>query len=564
MSMVRFRLRVILSVLLILFVLLVCRLFYLQVIQYQFYKAKLVAQTRRSIPLQAQRGDIYDCNGLLLATSIDADTVYVYTPSIVTNKDAVAESLAQILHLNAQTMKTRFNGESVYLLIKRRISDEETLALKQAHLPGVCLVKDQQRVYLRDALAAHTLGFVDAENNGMGGIEYSFERFLQGIPGKVVLERDPSGKEIYASNRILSAPHDGDHVQLTIDEFLQYIVRKELKQGVVHSRADSGTAIIMDVRTGEILALAAYPDYNPNRYYEYSAAARSNIAVQNVYEPGSIFKLITMATAINEGLVSPNEPYVNGNEFTHAGATIHEAHHLKDPLRQRRIADIVIESLNIGAARVALQIGRFRLYNYMERFQLTKKTNLGLPGESPGIVKKPELWGPTDEAIIGFGQSFSLTPIQVAAAIAVIARDGTYIRPTIVKRIFDRRGKILKEYAKSPDTRRVISAETAQKMRSIMLDVVEKGTGAAARVPGYSIGGKTGTSQKPNPNGKGYLASSYVGSFVGFIPNYRPRILILVTIDNPRGEYYGGAVAAPVFRAIATEAIRYLAIPPDM
>lgn len=563
MSMLRFRLQIVLALILLLFGLLIGRLFYLQILHHAFYQTKLQAQTRSSITLLANRGDIYDRNGLLLATTIDADSVYAYIP-VIENKYMLAETLAQILHLDVTTIQNKLSGEALYVLIKRRITDEETTALKEAHLKGVYLVKDQRRVYLRDTLAAHCLGFVDVDNNGMGGIEYAYDRFLQGVPGKVILERDPAGKEIYASNRIIAEPHDGDHVQLTIDEFLQYIARKELKEGVIRTRADSGAVVILDVRTGEVLALASYPDFDPNRYWEYSPASRCNTAVQTVYEPGSVFKLITMAAAFNERIVSPNDPYVNGNEFEHAGVTIHEAHHLKDPQRVRRVADILIESLNIGAAKLALQLGKTRLFNYTERFQLGKRTNLGLPGESAGIVNKPELWGPTDEAIIGFGQSISTTPMQIAAAIAVLARDGTYIRPTLVKRIISRQGVILKDCMKNPDIRRVVTADTAQKMRSIMLDVVEKGTGVAARIPGYSIGGKTGTSQKPNPHGKGYLSGSYVGSFVGIIPNYRPRILILITIDNPRGEYYGGAVAAPMFRNIAAEAIRYLAIPPDM
>lgn len=563
MSMTKFRLRIILSLLLVLFGLLIGRLFYLQIVCHNFYQKKLIAQTRSSLTLPAIRGDIYDRNGLLLATTIDADSVYVYVP-VIQDATGLAKALANILHLPESAVHSRISGEALYVLIKRRISDEESAALKAARLRGVYLVKDQRRVYLREALAAHCLGFVDIDNVGMGGIEYAYDRFLQGLPGKVILERDPSGREIYASNRILSSPQNGHHVQLTIDEFLQYIARKELKQGVQKTRANSGAVVIMDVRSGEVLALASYPDYDPNKYYLYSPTARCNTAVQTVYEPGSVFKLITMAAALNEGLVSPNEPYVNGNEFRWGGTTIREAHPLKEPYKTRRMADIIIESFNIGSSKLALELGKQRLYNYCERFQLGRRTNIGLPGESAGIVRKPEEWGPTDEAIIGFGQSIATTPLQMAAAIAVLARDGTYIRPTIVKRIYTRQGILLKDGLKNPDVRRVVKAETAQKMRSIMLEVVDKGTGLAARIPGYSIGGKTGTSQKPNPSGKGYLSGSYVGSFVGFIPNYKPRILILVTIDDPRGEYYGGAVAAPIFRNIAEETIRYLAIPPDM
>lgn len=547
---------------LLIFALLGLRLYYLQIIKYRFFTNRVEAQIKRVVELAPRRGNIYDRNGLLLVTTLETYSVCL-DGSQISDPQHTAKVLGNLLGLEQRQIYRAIDPNKNFIWIKRKISDGEVDDLRAAKLPGVYLIPEQRRVYLRDMLAAQVLGFVDIDNNGLSGIEYSYDKLLQGIPGKLIIDKDLSGKEIYSGNRIIKDPRDGNQLELTVDEFLQYIAGKELKKAVLNYQAAGGSVVILDVRTGEILAMLSYPDFNPNYFQQYPQLAWRNDAVQTVYEPGSVFKLITVSGALDSGAVSTNYTFVNGNYFEHGGRVIREAHSIKYPGKVRTLRDLIVESLNIGAAKLGLRSGKDNLYRYITAYRFGHKTGVQLPGESPGIVKPPEQWSDSDQAIIPFGQTIAVTPLQMAAAVAAIANNGVLIKPTIIRRILDAEGHQLKDYTANSRGKRVISEETARLMQEMMQGVVDEGTGAASRIYGYAIGGKTGTSQKIDTVNGGYIQGQYISSFAGILTVNNPRLAILVVIDTPRGQYYGGDVAAPVFKNIAEEAIRYLAIPPD-
>lgn len=546
----------------ILFILLGLRLYYLQVVKHGFFTDRVAAQIKRVVELAPRRGNIYDRNGLLLVTTVETYSVCL-DGSQIARPQELAGVLGRILSIEPIHILRLIDPNKNFIWVKRKITDQETALVRAARLPGVYLIPEQRRVYLRDMLAAQVLGFVDIDNNGLSGIEYSYDKLLQGIAGKLIIDKDLTGKEIYSSNRVIKEPKGGNQLELTIDEFLQYIARKELKKAVLRYQAAGGSVVMLDVRTGEVLAMLSYPDFNPNYFQRYPRLAWRNDAVQAVYEPGSVFKLITVSGALDSGVISTNYTFVNGNYFEHGGRVIREAHLIKEPQRTRDLRELLVESLNIGAAKLGLKIGKNNLAKYINNYNFGRRSGIQLPGESPGIVKPVEQWSESDSAIIPFGHSIAVTPLQMAAAVAAIANNGVYIKPTIIRRILDAEGRQLKDYTDNARGRRVISEESALIVKEMIQGAVDEGTGYAARIYGYAVGGKTGTSQKIDPVNGGYLPGQYISSFAGILTVNDPRLVILVVIDTPRGQYYGGDVAAPVFKNIAEEAIRYLAIPPD-
>ncbi|MDR1453071.1 MAG: penicillin-binding protein 2 [Candidatus Margulisbacteria bacterium] len=561
--MVKFeRLRGVSLFLALLFLLVVGRLFYLQVWKHQDYQAMSQEQLRQEDKQPAKRGSITDRNGILLAATVAAKTANLDSTQIP-DPQATAAQIAAALDLKPDAVYEKIKKQRHFPL-KRWISAAEENKLKALNIRGVHFTDDQRRVYLRGNLAAHVLGFVNFDDQGAAGLEYSLDRYLQGIPGKLLFEKDVRGQELYLSNRIVVEPRDGDNIQLTIDEFLQYISRKYLAAALQETRADSGSALIMDTRSGQILALVSLPDYDPNQYFKYSADNLRNNAAGFNYEPGSVFKIITVAAALELGLATPNTTFINGNVFEHASRQIRESHPLKDPDRPRYLKDILIESLNITSAKLALAIGKNKMHEIMHRFRLDQRTGI-LPGEEAGLLAPLDKVDAHSAAVYGFGQAFSVTPLQMLAAVNVIANDGVYVKPSLVQKIYDNNGDVLKDFTLRPEKQRVISPQTARAIRLMLQEAVQKGTGTLAGIPGYSIGGKTGTSQKARPHGGGYYANDYISSFCGLVPGLKPQLTILVVIDNPRNrQHQGGYVAAPVFREIAREAARYLAIPEDL
>jgi len=344
---------------------------------------------------------------------------------------------------------------------------------------------------------------------------------------------------------------------------IQYQTHKYLKEAYEQYQADTVCGIVMEVRSGDILSMVSLPDYDPNQYYNYRPERLRNNNIQTIYEPGSTFKLITVAAALNSGTVDIDSSFRNGLVFEYGGEKIREAHTLKHPYRVREVKDILIESLNIGAARLAVKIGKGILAQYIDKFGFGKKTGIDLPGESAGIIKDQQNWYPVELATISYGHGIAVTPIQLATAVSTIANDGELIQPRIVEGIYDQQGQPVK--LNVPSRKKVIDQQISWQLRKIMKTTVDEGTGVNAGIYGYSIGGKTGTSKKVSDDGKGYQDNAYVSSFIGFLPIEDPEIMILVVIDNPKGKYYyGSSVAAPVFRNIADEIIRYKNIPPSI
>ena len=557
------RLRGISLFLALLFLLVVGRLFYLQICKHQDYQALSQQQLWAEDTQPAKRGSIIDRNGILLAAAVGAKTAYLDCTEIK-DPPAAAAQLAAALNLKPAAVYAKIKNQRYTIPLKRRLSEQEERDLKALNLRGVYFTDDQRRVYLRGNLAAHVLGFVNFDNQGAAGLEYLLDRYLQGIPGKLLFEKDVRGQELYLNNRIVVEPRDGDNIQLTIDEFLQYITRKYLAAALQETRADSGSALIMDTRSGQILALVSLPDYDPNQYFKYPADNLRNNAAGFNYEPGSVFKIITVAAALESGLATPNTTFINGNVFEHAKRQIRESHPLQDPDRPRYLKDILIESLNITSAKLALAIGKNRMQDFMRRFRLDQHSGI-LPGEEAGLLAPLDKVDAHSEAVYGFCQAFSVTPLQMLAAVNAIANDGVYVKPSLLQKIYDNQGNVLRDFTLRPEKQRVTSPQTARAIRLMLQETVQKGTAALAGIPGYSIGGKTGTSQKARPGGGGYYANDYISSFCGLVPGLKPRLTILVVIDNPRNrQHQGGYVAAPVFREIAREAVRYLAIPEDM
>lgn len=551
------------AVFMLLLLLLICRLYYLQIISHNLMQEKVAAQIKRTVKLEARRGNIFDRHGSLLATTVEAYSV-IADPYLIKNKRDLAESLAGLINLPAADILRKISVNSRYALIKRKILPAEFEKIKGLGFSGIFLQKEQQRVYLQGQLFSHVVGYVDQENQGQAGVELSMAKYLQGLPGSVIVERDLLGTDIYTGDKIINKPQDGYSVVLTIDEFLQYVAHRELKKAIDKYQAEGGTLVIMDVESGDVLALVSLPDYDPAKYYKYPAINRRNDVVQTVYEPGSIFKLITVAAALDSGVVDVDSTFINGNVFEHGTRVIREAHPIDEPQRLRNVSDIIVESLNIGAAKLGLKLGKEPLAQKIKEFKFGKPTGIYLPGESAGIVRDVADWHESDEAIIPFGQAIAVTPLQMIAAVNAIANDGYYVAPRIVKKVVDNSGRNIKDFSGEFVAQRIVSAETAAKLKEMMVGVIKKGSGSSARLLGYSIGGKTGTSQKPDlQGGKGYKRGDYWSSFAGVLPIGKAKITVLVVINSPKDKYYGSTVAVPVFKAIADEAVRYLIIPPD-
>ena len=543
----------------VLIVVLLFRLFSLQVLHHDFYTQKLNSQIEKTVPLPASRGNIYDCNKVLLATTMDSYSIYVMNNE-VSDQYQLARELSAIFGSPVANIYDLIKTESNFAWILRKVTDEHLIArVKKAKLKGVYLLLEQKRFYLNSKLGAHVIGYVNIDNKGQGGVELIYDDFLRGIDGKMIHSTDPQGKSIYANERIIQRSIDGYNLQLTIDEVIQYQTAKSLREAHKKFSADSSTAIVLDVKTGEIISMVSLPDFDCNLFFRYRPLDLRNNNVQTIYEPGSTFKLITVAAALASGVAKPSSTFSNGIKFDYGTKTIREAHIIRDPFGVRTVRDIIVESLNIGAAKLGIKIGRDIMQQYISKFGFGVKTGIDLPGESSGIVRND--WRDIELATISFGQGIAVTPLQLVAAVAAIANDGEAVQPHVVKNIINSEGEVMKEIV--PKKKKVLGKDVSWELRKMMAEVVEGGTARNAAIKGYSIGGKTGTAQKVKANGIGYEDGVYVSSFVGIFPIENPQYAILVVIDNPKGRYYyGSSVAAPVFRKVADEIIRYKGLPP--
>lgn len=535
------------------------RLLYLQVVAHGDMMARADRQQLKTIGLPAKRGDIVDRNGNLLAYSVDADTIGA-DPTDIEHPDEVAALVCRALDdcgpSQRQLMAERLRRKSQFAFLARQVSPEEGRRIKALDLPGLLFFKESRRYYPKKELAAPVLGYVGVDNIGLAGLESTFDKRIRGREGKMLLQTDARRHAI--SSREERLPTAGDGLELTIDEYLQYIADRELRIGVAENAASGGTAVILDPQNGEILAMANWPTFNPNDFNASDILRRRNRAVQDSYEPGSTFKVVTASGALEEGLISPTDGIdCSPGYITFGGRMIRDTHEYG----VLPFTDVIAKSSNVGAIKVGMKLGRERLGRYISRFGFGQTIAPDFRGENTGIVWNPAQLDPSALASVSMGYQVAVTPLQMAAAVSVVANGGEFVEPHVV-RAFIRNGR--REAVPRKVVRRAITPETAATMTGIMEAVVERGTAKGfAQIDGYTVAGKTGTASKL-VNGY-YSKSDYNASFVGFVPSRKPAVTIVVVIDSPHAHgYYGASVSAPIFKRIAEATLRHLGVGPTL
>ncbi len=534
------------------------RLVHLQVARHADLVARADRQQKRTIDAPAKRGEIRDRNNRVLAFSVDVDTIYA-VPSEIADPTTAARALCRALDdctpADRADLEQRLGRRSQFTYVQRFASQASYERVKALDLEGIGFMKESRRFYPNKELASQVLGYVGTDNVGLGGLESAYNKTILGHSGTVLVQTDARRR---AFSRIERAPTSGATLELTIDEYLQHIVERELAAGVKEHKADGGTAIVMDPVTGEILAMASYPTFNPNLFREASPQARKNRAVTDLYEPGSTFKLVTASAALEEGVITPSDPVdVSEGLIRLRGRTVRDDHRYG----VLSFGDVIVKSSNVGAIKVGLKLGADRLGAYVTRFGFGRPSSNEFPGESPGIVWNPSKLNDSALASVSMGYQVGVTPLQMVAATAAVANGGRLMKPRIVR-------AIIRDGVRTPtepvEVRRAISARTASELTTIMEDVVSRGTGRNfTQLEGFSVAGKTGTAQKL-VNGA-YSHSEYNVSFTAFVPSRKPMFAITVVVDTPRnGFYYGGSVAGPIFKQIAEASLRHLGVPPTV
>jgi cell division protein FtsI (penicillin-binding protein 3) len=542
----------------ILFTAMAGRLVQLQVLDASRYEQIAADQRERAIPLPARRGAIFDRGGEPIALSVDLHTVFS-NPSAIKDKETTAIKLGGVLGIPPVDLKRAMFGTfpgDQWEYVSRQVLPKTARKVKALKLAGIWLEVEPKRYYPGGHLASHLVGFVNIDGTVRAGVERQYESILEGRDGQMTLEQDPAGRPLPQADFSYDAAKPGRSLFLTIDKELQYFTELTLADAVKEFSADAGTAVIMRPGTGEILALANVPDFDPNRAGEFSTDAQRNRAITDIYEPGSAFKIVTASAAIEEGVVTPKTKYTVPDAFQYADRVIHDSH--SHPTEVMTVSEIIEQSSNVGTVKVGLDLGGPKLDRYMRRFGFGTPTGLDFPSESAGIVIPRDEWSGATIANLPIGQGVAVTPIQMAAAYSSIANEGVWVEPKLLHSTMGSSGRLVPSSA--PATRQVVSKATATKMVRILEKVVSKGTGSLAQIPGYRVAGKTGTAQKPLPGG-GY-GNSYIGSFAGFAPANDPQVVVLVVLDEPR-PIWGGTTAAPTFRTITEFALRHLGTPPS-
>jgi cell division protein FtsI (penicillin-binding protein 3) len=547
------RRRLVIGVLCVLwFMCIAARLYYFQVIRYGDLQGRAQRQQQRTIEVAPQRGGIHDRQLNPLAMSLSVDSVYA-VPSELTEPKMVASLLAPVLGLDGADLLGRFQSMHSFCWVKRKVTTAEAARVRDLNLKGIYFQRETKRFYPKGDLAAQVVGYVGLDDKGLGGLEFALDEQIKGKPGRVLLASD-ARRRTFHSTEWPGIP--GKSLVLTLDEKIQYITEKALAEAVQRAQAAGGVAIVQNSNTGEILALANEPTFNPNEFGASSAAARLDRAVGWVYEPGSTFKVVTISAAVEEHLADPQE-LINcqNGSIVLAGHTIHD----HKPFGDLSVTDVMANSSDVGAIKLGLRLGEDRLYRYVRSFGLGAKTDIELPGEERGLLKPPQRWSGLTIGEMSMGQEIGVTPLQMVTVFSAVANGGILFQPRIVHDVF----LGAHHDALAPATgRRVISEHTAELMRQILAAVVDHGTGIPARLVGYTSAGKTGTAQKIDAN-RAYSRSHYVASFIGFAPTTRPAVTILVVIDTPVGAHHGTEVAAPVFKSIAEQTLGYLNVPQD-
>jgi cell division protein FtsI (penicillin-binding protein 3) len=556
----RARVVVVAALLSLSFALLFARAIDLAVLRGPEFERQAAGQHRKEVALVPHRGEIVDRHGDLLALSLDVPSVYVRPRQLGAERARLAE-VARALHLAAPRVQRM--GTQPFVWLKRQALPRELDAVLQLGVPGVGHFDEPRRVYPHGQLAAHVLGFVGTDAQGLAGLERRFDKEIRGQSLRIAVDRDARGREFLRTG-LADAPTQGARVELTLDSEIQALTERELAAGVTGAKAGAGAAVVLDPMTGEVLALANYPTFNPNDRTDWANPRHKdrmrNRVLTDPYEPGSTFKSVLAAGALEAGLVKPTERFFCENGAWRVGKwTVHDSH----PHGWLSFAEVIQFSSNIGAAKVGDRLGRERYGSWLHSFGFGQRTGVELPDESPGIMRDEKSWARIDLLTQSFGQGISATPIQMAVAYAAIANGGQLMRPFIVRRITGPNGDVTLEHEPTA-IRRVMSQRTAQITTELLRRVVEEkgGTGSRARLDDFTVAGKTGTAQKVDPRTRAY-SSKRIGSFVGFVPADHPRAVILVLIDEPTTSSYGGVVAAPVFRNIASGVMHALHVTPE-
>jgi len=500
-------------------------LFRIQILQYNFYKQKAEVQQRRFIRIATDRGDIVSSDGAVLATSLSTYSIYTNT------------------------------GE--FKWIKRKLDRPPA-----EKLPGMVVIEEKKRVYPNAHLASQVVGFTGADNEGLAGIEQAYDEYLRSKEGWIKTYADPIGFEfLQAKSKKLDTEEDGMNIVLTINQKIQYAVERELSAAIKKFSAISGTAVMMDLKDGGILALASKPDFDPNNYSKFDPKTWNSRACL-VYEPGSTFKLITAASGLDQGTITIDSKLQALNQIVVGGKTIGNSHQINWPGKEISISYALEQSINTAMAQISMKLGKEKFYNHIKAFGFGEKTGFGLDGESSGILRHYNNWYTPDIAMLSFGQSIAVTPMQLLAAVGSFGKEGLVLKPHLVKRIESRDGSYVKSYS-AEYYGRSVSKKTAEEMLGLMENIVLKGSGRHAKIKGYHVGGKTGTAQKVAVGSGAYMKGNYIASFIGIAPLKKPRLVCLVIIDDPKGSIWGESTAAPVFQRVVDESLRYLNVPPD-
>ena len=534
------------------------RLSYLQLVRHGEYLARAQRQQQRTVEITPKRGIIYDRNLRALAMSVPVKSAFA-VPAEIADESLAARLLSGVLGVPEDVLETRMASSRSFVWISRKLPPEKVEAIEALNLKGIYFQDENQRFYPKRDLAAHVLGFVDPDEKGLAGIEYQLDGQIRSKSEKIVVMADARQRWFDGGE---AQRERGANVVLTLDEKIQYIAQRELLAAIEKTHALAGSVIVMNPSTGEILAMANWPRFNPNAASEAAAESRMNRAVSALYEPGSTFKLITLAAAFDQEITRPNEVFDCEN-----GAIYIAGHRIRDhkPFGLLSVADILAKSSDVGAIKIAVRLGAPKFYDYIRAFGFGSPTGVDLPGESRGLLHRLENWSAISIGSVSMGQEIGVTPIQLITAVSAIANGGLLIKPHVVQQIKRGERTLLTPAALSgADPKRVIRAETAATLRRLMEGVVLNGTGTLARLDGWTAAGKTGSAQKIDPATGRYSPTQLIASFTGFAPISNPAVTILVSLDSPVGLHEGGQVAAPVFKRIAEQVLPYLDVPRDV
>jgi len=529
------------------------RLLFIQIFRSKFLASLAKKQQNLYVELEPRRGTIYDVNLKPLAVNISSDSLFASPAEISEQlRETMIRKLSPILDTSCAVLRKKLSKSKYFVWLSRKLTPEQTQKIKDLKFKGIDFIKESKRCYPNGYLLSHSLGFAGLDNKGLEGLELYYDNYLRGEGGWSLFLRDARQRKLNMYEKMVP-PKDGFDLVLTVDEVIQYIAERELDKSFRENNARAASIVVLDPKTGAILALASRPTFDLNKYSDFNKEIRRNRLICDLFEPGSVFKIVTASAALEEKKIREEDRI-----FCENGAYKYLSHTLHDHTSHGWLTfrEVVEQSSNIGTSKVAQKLGNELVYKYIKLFGFGSKLGIDLPGEVSGIVRSPKAWSKISITTVPMGQEVAVTSLQLAAEISIIANGGKLMKPFIVKEVRDKFGVKIKEFY-PVIIRKVLSEETANRIKKILVGVIEEGTGKLAKADDLSAGGKTGTAQKLEPDGT-YSHSKFVASFIGFAPAEEPVIAVVVTLDEPHPNYFGGVVAAPVFKNVASDVLRYL------